>query len=59
MYSNGYATKHDYARALKGYQAYVREIKSDDGTKLLHLMMNTNTMMNVQSEAAWLGLFCF
>jgi len=33
MYTNGYATEHDYARALKGYQAYVREIKSDDRDK--------------------------
>jgi len=28
MYSNGYATKEDYTKALKSYQAYLGEIKS-------------------------------
>ena len=27
MYSNGYATKDDYAKALRAYQAYLSEIK--------------------------------
>ena len=29
MYKNGHATKDDYAKALKAYQAYISEIKSD------------------------------
>jgi len=29
LYSNGYATKDDYAKALRLYQAYLSEIKSD------------------------------
>ena len=33
MYSNGHATKDDYAKALKSYQAYLDEIKSDDRDK--------------------------
>ena len=33
MYSNGYATKADYANALRAYQAYLSEIKSDDRDK--------------------------
>ena len=33
MYSNGYATKDDYAKALKAYQAYLSEIKSDQRDK--------------------------
>jgi len=28
LYSNGYATKEDYTKALKSYQAYLGEIKS-------------------------------
>ena len=33
LYSNGYATKDDYAKALQAYQAYLKEIKSDDRDK--------------------------
>jgi len=33
MCSIGYATKDDYAKALKSYQAYLAEIKSDDRDK--------------------------
>ena len=33
FYSKGYATKDDYAKALKAYQAYLSEIKSDDRDK--------------------------
>ena len=33
LYSNGYATKDDYAKALQAYQAYSLEIKSDDRDK--------------------------
>ena len=33
MYKNGRATKDDYAEALKTYQAYLSEIKSDDRDK--------------------------
>ena len=33
MYSNGHATKDDYAKALQTYQAYLSEIKSDDRDK--------------------------
>ena len=29
MYKNGDATKDDYAKALRSYQAYVDEIKSE------------------------------
>ena len=29
LYSNGDATKDDYAKALRSYQAYLDEIKSD------------------------------
>ena len=29
LYSNGYATKDDYANALRSYQAYLNEVKSD------------------------------
>ena len=29
MYIDGYATKDDYAKALRGYQAFVDEIRSD------------------------------
>ena len=29
MYKDGHATKDDYAKALKAYQAYISEIKSD------------------------------
>ena len=44
MYSKGYATRDDYAKALRAYQAYLEEVKSNDRDKLLHLMMDTNTM---------------
>ena len=30
MFSNEYATKDDYVKALKAYQAYLSEVKSDD-----------------------------
>ena len=30
MYSKGYATKDDYTNALKAYQVYLSEVKSDD-----------------------------
>ena len=33
LYSNGHATKEDYATALTAYQAYIVEIKSDDRDK--------------------------
>ena len=33
MYGRGYATKDDYAKALRSYQAYVDEIKSDQRDK--------------------------
>ena len=33
MYKNGHATKDDYANALRAYQAYLKEIKSDDRDK--------------------------
>ena len=33
LYSKGYAAKDDYAKALKAYQAYLSEIKSDDRDK--------------------------
>jgi TPR repeat protein len=33
MFKHGYATKDDYAEALKAYQAYLSEIKSDDRDK--------------------------
>ena len=33
MYSKGYATKEDYAKALRAYQAYLAEIKSDQRDK--------------------------
>ena len=33
LYSKGCATKDDYAKALKAYQAYLSEIKSDDRDK--------------------------
>ena len=33
MYSNGYATKDDYANALRAYQTYLGEVKSDDRDK--------------------------
>ena len=33
MYSNGYATRDDYAKALHAYQAYLSAIKSDDRDK--------------------------
>ena len=33
LYSKGYATKDDYANALRAYQAYLKEIKSDDRDK--------------------------
>ena len=33
MYKHGFATKHDYAKALKAYQVYLSEIKSDDRDK--------------------------
>ena len=33
MYSKGFATKDDYAKALNAYQAYLVEIKSDDRDK--------------------------
>ena len=29
LYSNGYATKEDYTKALQSYQVYLSEIKSD------------------------------
>ena len=28
LYTNGHATKDDYAKALRAYQAYLAEIKS-------------------------------
>ena len=33
LYSKGHATRHDYAKALKAYQAYLVEVKSDDRDK--------------------------
>jgi len=34
LYSNGYATKDDYAKALQSYQTYLGEIKSDQRDKV-------------------------
>ena len=33
MYTNGHATKDDYAKALRAHQAYQDEIKSDQRDK--------------------------
>ena len=33
LYSNGHATKEDYAQALRAYQAYLSEIKSTQRDK--------------------------
>ena len=33
LYSNGHATKDDYTKALKAYQSYLVEIKSDQRDK--------------------------
>ena len=33
LYTNGYATKDDYATALRAYQAYLVEIKSNQRDK--------------------------
>ena len=33
LYLDGHATKDDYAKALRAYQAYLSEIKSDDRDK--------------------------
>ena len=33
MYSNGYATRDDYAKGLQAYQTYLSEVKSDDRDK--------------------------
>ena len=33
MYMKGHTTKNDYAKALKAYQAYLDEIKSDNRDK--------------------------
>ena len=33
LYSKGYVTKDDFAKALKAYQAYLDEVKSDDRDK--------------------------
>ena len=33
LYSNGHATKDDYAQALRAYQAYLSEIKSTQRDK--------------------------
>ena len=33
MYSKGYATKDDYTKALRSYQEYLCEIKSDQRDK--------------------------
>ena len=33
FYMNGHATKDDYAKALKAYQAYLEDIKSDQRDK--------------------------
>jgi len=33
LYSDGYATKEDYTKALRSYQAYLSEIKSDQRDK--------------------------
>ena len=33
LYLGGDATKEDYAKALKAYQAYLDEVKSDDRDK--------------------------
>ena len=34
MYKEGHATKDDYAKALKAYQAYLADVKSDDRDKV-------------------------
>ena len=33
LYKTGHATKDDYAKALRAYQAYLAEVKSDDRDK--------------------------
>ena len=33
LYTNGHATKEDYSKALRAYQAYLKEIKSDERDK--------------------------
>jgi len=38
LYSNGYATKEDYTKALQSYQTYLGEIKSSHRDELLNLM---------------------
>ena len=35
LYAIGYATKDDYAKALRAYQAYLSEIKSDQRDNVL------------------------
>ena len=44
MDSHRDAAKDDYAKALRAYQAYLDDIRSDQRTKLLHSVMCTNTM---------------
>ena len=33
LFTNGYATKEDYTKALQSYQTYLGEIKSDQREK--------------------------
>ena len=33
LYTDGYATKEDYTKALQSYQAYLSEIKTDQRDK--------------------------
>ena len=33
LYVDGHATKYDYAKALKSYQAYLNEVRSDKRDK--------------------------
>ena len=45
MHKNGDATKDDYAKALRSYQAYLDEIKSDQRDKAVVYSMAGHTMM--------------
>ena len=42
LFMKRYATKDDYAKALRVYQENLVEIKSLNGMKLLHLMKTLN-----------------
>ena len=54
MYSNGHATRDDYAKALQAYQAYLREIKSNDRDKAAEY----DEMYKYYEWCKLLGLVC-